>query len=117
MTTGSSTMATAFAEIDRGPESEGAVPSVPSAGEIAATPAETSTPAKEAKPAVSASARASKLADTLLWPIIGIVAFVGLWAVLAPQVDTSLGSLPGPAEVAEQGGALYEEWAAAKESE
>ena len=110
-------MATAFAEIDRESDAEETDVSRPRGAEATAKLAETGVPAREAKPAVSASAWASKLADTLLWPIIGIVAFVGLWAVLAPQVDTSLGSLPGPVEVAEQGGALYEEWAAAKESE
>jgi nitrate/nitrite transport system permease protein len=110
-------MATAFAEIDQGPETEGMDTSLPLAAETAEVPAATGDRAKESKPAASASAWASKLADTLLWPIIGIVTFVGLWAVLAPQVDTSLGSLPGPVEVAEQGVALYEEWAAAKETE
>ena len=53
----------------------------------------------------------------LLWPMIGIMAFVGMWAVLAPQVDTSLGSLPGPVEVSEQGVALFDEWSAAKATE
>ena len=110
-------MATAFAEIDRESDAEETDVSIPRGAEATAKLAETGVPAKEAKPAVSASAWASKLADTLLWPIIGIVAFVGLWAVLAPQVDTSLGSLPGPVEVAEQGAALYDEWAAAKDSE
>lgn len=48
----------------------------------------------------------------LVYPIIGIVAFLLIWGVLAPQVDTSLGNLPGPIEVAEQGVALYDEWSA-----
>ncbi|WP_254305858.1 hypothetical protein [Sphingopyxis sp. BSNA05] len=48
-------------------------------------------------------------------PIIGILAFLALWAVLAPQVDTSLGSLPGPVEVSAQGVALFDEWAAVQE--
>lgn len=52
----------------------------------------------------------------LVWPMVGILSFVGLWAVLAPQVSTSLGSLPGPVEVAGQGVALYEEWSAAREA-
>ena len=47
---------------------------------------------------------------TLAAPSLGIIAFLALWAALAPQVDTSLGSLPGPAEVSAQGVALYEEW-------
>ncbi len=48
-------------------------------------------------------------------PVIGILAFLALWAVLAPQVDTSLGSLPGPIEVSVQGVALYDEWSAAQD--
>lgn len=57
------------------------------------------------------------IALDLLWPIIGILGFIGLWAVLAPQVDTSLGTLPGPVAVAEAGAALYDEYSAAKEAE
>ena len=48
-------------------------------------------------------------------PTIGILAFLALWAVLAPQVDTSLGSLPGPVEVSAQGVALFDEWSAAQD--
>lgn len=59
----------------------------------------------------------AQAARTLLAPIIGILAFLALWAVLAPQVDTSLGALPGPVEVAEQGGALFEEWNIANDAE
>lgn len=50
----------------------------------------------------------------LVAPIAGLLIFVGLWAVLAPQVDTSLGALPGPVEVAEQGAGLFEEWQSAQ---
>lgn len=50
---------------------------------------------------------------TLLAPLTGIAIFLALWAVLAPQVDTSLGALPGPLDVAAQGVSLYEEWGAA----
>ncbi len=52
---------------------------------------------------------------SLAAPVIGILVFIGLWAALAPQVDTSLGSLPGPVEVSQQGVALYEEWSAAQD--
>tara|TARA_R100001244_G_scaffold47710_2_gene42550 strand:- start:53549 stop:54628 length:1080 start_codon:yes stop_codon:yes gene_type:complete len=48
-------------------------------------------------------------------PTLGILAFLALWAVLAPQVDTSLGSLPGPVEVSAQGVALFEEWSVAQD--
>lgn len=53
-----------------------------------------------------------KFARALVWPVLGIVAFLALWAALAPQVNTSLGTLPGPAEVATQGASLYEEYRA-----
>ncbi len=53
-----------------------------------------------------------KLFKTLWPPVFGILAFLGLWAALAPQVDTSLGNLPGPVEVAEQGVSLWEEFEA-----
>lgn len=56
-----------------------------------------------------------KWAKDLVAPIIGILSFLALWGLLAPQVDTSLGSLPGPAEVAEQGGALFNEWSATQD--
>jgi nitrate/nitrite transport system permease protein len=52
----------------------------------------------------------------LLAPLLGIAAFLGLWAALAPMVQTSLGALPGPVEVAAQGGALFEEWQASNEA-
>ena len=53
----------------------------------------------------------------LLVPLMGIAVFLALWAVLAPQVDTSLGAMPGPVEVAGQGVSLFEEWQAASEVE
>jgi nitrate/nitrite transport system permease protein len=37
--------------------------------------------------------------DALWPPVLGLVAFVGLWAVFAPLVITSLGALPGPGDV------------------
>ena len=58
----------------------------------------------------------AKFAKGLIWPIVGIFSFLALWAVLAPQVDTSLGALPGPAQVAEQGITLYEEYQATAEA-
>lgn len=61
--------------------------------------------------------KAKAIGEGLLWPVIGIFAFLGAWAALAPQVDTSLGSLPGPVEVATAGAGLYSEYAAAKDAE
>ena len=40
-------------------------------------------------------------------PVIGIAAFVAAWAALAPTVETSLGTIPGPAQVWEQTGGLW----------
>ena len=50
------------------------------------------------------------------FPLLGIVLFLTLWAIAAPMVNTSLGALPGPMAVAEQGGALFTEWSAANEA-
>jgi len=35
-------------------------------------------------------------------PLVAIVLFLGIWAALAPKVQTSLGAIPGPAQVWEQ---------------
>ncbi len=37
--------------------------------------------------------------DSLWPPVMGVVIFLVLWAVLAPMVKTSLGALPGPGDV------------------
>ncbi len=42
-------------------------------------------------------------------PLLGIVVFLGLWALFAPRVHTSLGALPGPWEVLQQAIALWRE--------
>ncbi|MFQ3198140.1 MAG: nitrate/nitrite transport system permease protein [Paraglaciecola sp.] len=44
-----------------------------------------------------------------VWPILGLVIFIGLWNVLAKNVDTSLGQFPGPVAVWEQANVLIEE--------
>lgn len=62
-------------------------------------------------------AKAKAFAKDLMWPLIGILGFLALWAALAPTVDTSLGSLPGPVEVGEAGLGLLDEYAAAKDAE
>lgn len=41
-------------------------------------------------------------------PLLAILLFLGAWSVLAPQVQTSLGALPGPAAVWEQAVVLHE---------
>jgi nitrate/nitrite transport system permease protein len=40
-------------------------------------------------------------------PMIGIAGFLVLWGALAPQVNTSLGAIPGPAQVWDQTVHLY----------
>jgi len=50
-----------------------------------------------------------ELRDTLFIPLIGIVVFLVAWASLAPQVQTSLGAIPGPAQVWEQTVNLWED--------
>lgn len=52
-----------------------------------------------------------ELRDVLVIPLIGILVFLGAWAVLAPQVQTSLGAIPGPVQVWEQAGSLIEDHA------
>ena len=42
-------------------------------------------------------------------PLIGILAFLLLWGAVAPQIKTSLGAVPGPTQVWEQVGALWED--------
>jgi len=42
-------------------------------------------------------------------PVLGVVVFLSLWAWAAPMVQTSLGSIPGPAEVWEQTVNLYDD--------
>jgi nitrate/nitrite transport system permease protein len=46
----------------------------------------------------------------VLPPLLGIGAFLMLWHVGASGVETSLGKLPGPVDVVEQAGNLYQEY-------
>jgi nitrate/nitrite transport system permease protein len=105
-------MATAFASLaaDEPEEIPAPVASVPPA-----TPS-----GIPQSPQARAHPLAGKLAGwgkDLLAPLAGIAIFLALWALLAPAVQTSLGALPGPLEVAGQGAALFEEWQAASEQE
>jgi len=50
-------------------------------------------------------------------PVLGIAAFLVLWASTAPMVQTSLGTIPGPAEVWEQTVNLYEDHVAERRKE
>lgn len=42
-------------------------------------------------------------------PLMAIAIFLAAWAVMAPKVQTSLGAVPGPAQVWEQVGNLHED--------
>jgi len=42
-------------------------------------------------------------------PLIATIIFMGLWSVTAAQIETSLGSVPGPVKVWEQARVLYAE--------
>ena len=45
----------------------------------------------------------------LLYPILGIIAFLILWSFAASKIDTSLGKFPGPAQVYSQSLVLVDE--------
>lgn len=40
-------------------------------------------------------------------PVVAIALFIALWGALAPRIQTSLGAVPGPAQVLEQAGTLW----------
>lgn len=50
-----------------------------------------------------------ELKQRLLIPLLGICVFITLWAVFAPKVNTSLGAVPGPVQVWNQVGGLWED--------
>jgi nitrate/nitrite transport system permease protein len=50
-------------------------------------------------------------------PMIAILGFLALWAWAAPKVQTSLGAIPGPAQVWEQAGVLHADALAEREKE
>ena len=54
-----------------------------------------------------AKANLRELWQLFFVPLSGIVCFLVLWAILAPQVKTSLGAIPGPAQVLEESVALW----------
>ncbi|MCW8929608.1 MAG: ABC transporter permease [Gammaproteobacteria bacterium] len=47
--------------------------------------------------------------STLLIPLVGILVFLSVWHIGAAQVETSLGTLPGPSQVWHQFGGLIQE--------
>jgi nitrate/nitrite transport system permease protein len=56
-----------------------------------------------------------KLWERLFVPLAALALFVAAWAWAAPQVQTSLGAVPGPAQVWEQAGALWVDHVAERE--
>lgn len=54
-------------------------------------------------------------AQKLVLPILGIALFLGFWHLAAPQVQTSLGAFPGPSDVWEQSGQLWQEHSAQRD--
>ncbi len=52
-------------------------------------------------------AQGKQLWQLLGVPVLAIVGFMLLWGNLAPRVETSLGAIPGPAQVWEQVGVLH----------
>jgi nitrate/nitrite transport system permease protein len=57
----------------------------------------------------SPRAQMKQLWITLFVPILSILTFLTLWAVLAPQVQTSLGAVPGPVQVWQQAVSLHQD--------
>jgi len=55
-------------------------------------------------------AQAKELWRQLGIPLLAIAAFIALWGALAPRVHTSLGALPGPAQVWAQTENLYADY-------
>ncbi len=60
-------------------------------------------------------AQLGELMQSLVIPLIGVGIFLAAWALLAPQVQTSLGAIPGPAAVWSQAGNLLEDHARERE--
>ena len=64
------------------------------------------TPILKAAAGDNPRAQAGEIWRLLGVPLLAIALFIGVWATLAPQVQTSLGAVPGPAQVWEQVGEL-----------
>ena len=65
----------------------------------------------------NASGAASQLIKSFSIPLLAVGMFLMLWSVLAAQVQTSLGVLPGPAKVWEQALVLVDEHKVEREKE
>ncbi len=67
------------------------------------------TPILKAAAGDNPKAQYSEIWRLLGVPLLAIFLFIAAWATLAPQVQTSLGAIPGPAQVVEQVGKLHED--------
>jgi len=67
------------------------------------------TPVLKAAAGDNPRAQAGEIWRLLGVPLLAIAVFVTMWATLAPKVQTSLGAVPGPAQVWEQVGELRED--------
>jgi nitrate/nitrite transport system permease protein len=67
------------------------------------------TPLLKAAAGDNPAAQVKEIWRLLVVPILAIVAFLMLWATLAPQVQTSLGAVPGPAQVWTEAVNLHED--------
>ena len=67
------------------------------------------TPVLRAAAGDNLRAQASEIWKLLGVPLLAVAGFLTLWAVLAPQVQTSLGAVPGPAQVWSEAVGLHED--------
>ncbi|KNG95121.1 ABC transporter permease [Pseudaestuariivita atlantica] len=74
------------------------------------------TPVLKAAAGDNPRAQAGEIWRLLGVPILAIVGFLALWATLAPTVQTSLGAIPGPAQVWAEAVNLHEDAVAKGES-
>jgi nitrate/nitrite transport system permease protein len=96
-------------KVDQGPSEEVAAPA--ELAEAGVAPAEAAAPRRAGRFALPPP----RVVFDAAWPpVVGVLGFIGLWAVLAPTVQTSLGALPGPGDVWEAFKGLMVEYAAAR---
>ncbi|MBO6886077.1 MAG: ABC transporter permease [Marivita sp.] len=74
------------------------------------------TPVLKAAAGDNPAAQMKEIWRLLAVPVIAILAFLMLWGVLAPKVQTSLGAVPGPAQVWAEAITLHEDAQAKAES-
>lgn len=74
-------------------------------------------PRRQRAKTITGSEQFRLLVQKLGIPLIAIGLFLGLWSAIAAQIETSLGTLPGPATVWQQSVGLYEEHVTLRERE